>query len=149
MSTFLTGGTDVGPATRVTMQGSEARTFFLLTFALSWIVWAVAAALSARGSSGAAEQWDLSGPVFLLGVFAPAIVALALTAREGGRAGVRALLARIGRWRVRAGWYVFAAGWMAAIKLAVALVHRGVTGAWPPFGETSWLVMVGATLVST
>lgn len=91
----------------------------------------------------------LRGPLFLLGVFAPAIVALALTARADGRAGVWALLARIGRWRVGVGWYLFAAGYMVAIKLAVALVHRAVTGAWPRVGEEPWFILVGALLVST
>jgi len=87
--------------------------------------------------------------VFHLGVFAPAIVALALTARADGRAGVGTLLAGIGRWRVGLRWYLFAAGYMVAIKLAVALVHRVATGAWPRFGETPWFIMAVALVVST
>lgn len=87
--------------------------------------------------------------MFLLGVFAPALVALALTARGEGRAGVGRLLARIGRWRVGARWYVFAIGYFAAIELATALIHRVATNAWPRFGDTPWALMLGAILVST
>jgi len=87
--------------------------------------------------------------LFLPGVFAPALVALWLTWRAEGTAGTSALLARVTQWRVGARWYVFAVGYMAAIKLAVAVVHRVVTGAWPLFGSDACYVMVAATIFST
>ncbi len=62
---------------------------------------------------------------------------------------MRALLGRILRWRVAAHWYLFAAGYIAAIKLTVALVHRVATGVWPPFGHEPWYLIVGAIVVST
>jgi hypothetical protein len=65
--------------------------FFLLTFAFSWTAWLAPAALAAPGNAG---FFGVGGPVFLLGVFAPAFVALALTAYGEGRAGVAQLLAR-------------------------------------------------------
>jgi hypothetical protein len=120
--------------------------YFLLTFVLTWAAWFAAAALAAPGNTG---FFGVRGPVFLLGVFAPGLVALALTAREEGSPGVGRLLARIGRWRVDARWYVFAIGYFAAIKLAAALIHRVATGAWPQFGDTSWALMFGGILVST
>jgi membrane protease YdiL (CAAX protease family) len=76
-------------------------------------------------------------------------VALALTARDEGRAGVVRLLARIGKWQVGARWYLFAVGWTAATELTAALVHRVATGDWPVFGDTPWPLMLGAILVST
>lgn len=88
-------------------------------------------------------------PLFLLGTFAPGLVALALTARASGRAGVLGLLRRILKAHVGARWYVFAAGYMAAIKLTVALVHRLATGAWPRFGPTPWYIMLLAIVIST
>lgn len=91
----------------------------------------------------------LAGLVFLLGVFAPAVVALALTDRAEGRVATRALLARVLKGRVGARWYLFAIGFMPGIKLSVALVHRFITGAWPPFGQTAWYVMAAAIVVST
>lgn len=84
-----------------------------------------------------------------LGIFAPALVALGLTARAEGNAGVRALLGRIAEWSRSARWYAFALGYMAAIKLAVALVHRLVAGAWPRFGTESWILMLAAIPFST
>jgi membrane protease YdiL (CAAX protease family) len=123
--------------------------FFLLTFTLTWIAWFVAAAIPARGGAGEAALSIIRGPIFLLGVFAPAIMALALTARADGRVGVQALVRRIGQWRVSAGWYLFAAGYMVAIKLTVALVYRIMTGTWPRFGETPWPIMVIAIATST
>lgn len=38
---------------------------------------------------------------------------------------------------------------MAAVKLTVAGVHRLTMGEWPRFGETSWGLMLAATLFST
>lgn len=122
-------------------------TFFSLTFALTWLAWFAAARIAAGPGPGAPSAIPVT-PVLLLGVFAPAIVALALTARSGGRAAVLALLARIGRWRVGVRWYLFAAGYMVAVKLAVAIVHRIAVGAWPRFGDTAWPILVIATITS-
>lgn len=120
--------------------------FFLLTFAFTWIAWLATARLAAPGNSGV---FGLGGPVFLLGVFAPALVALALTAHGEGRAGVVRLLARIGRWQVDTRWYLFAVSYLAATKLLAALIQRLATGAWPTFGDMSWPLMLGAIMVST
>jgi membrane protease YdiL (CAAX protease family) len=38
---------------------------------------------------------------------------------------------------------------MVGIKLAVALLYRLATGAWPPFGQTPWFIMVMAIAFST
>jgi membrane protease YdiL (CAAX protease family) len=89
------------------------------------------------------------GAIFMLGVFAPGLVALGLTARAEGRAGVARLLAGIGRWEVGAGWYLFAIFYMAANKLLAALIHRLVIGTWPAFGDTPVILMFGAILIST
>jgi membrane protease YdiL (CAAX protease family) len=91
----------------------------------------------------------VGGPVFLLGVFAPGLVALALTAFTDGAAGVVGLLARIGRWHVGGRLYSMAIGYMAATKLVAALIHRLVVGEWPVFGDTPLALMAGAVLVST
>lgn len=87
--------------------------------------------------------------MFLLGVFAPGLVALALTERGEGRAATRALVHRIFKWHVGARWYVFALVYIPAVKLLVALVHRIITGVWPRFGEEPILLMLAALTVST
>jgi membrane protease YdiL (CAAX protease family) len=106
----------------------------------------VPAAFLTRGNGG---FFGVGGPVFLLGVFAPAFVALALTAYGEGRVGVARLLARIGKWHVGTRLYLFAISYMAATKLLAALMHRIAMGAWPRFGDTPLPVMLGAILVST
>ena len=120
--------------------------FFLVTFAMTWVTWVVSARLAGPANEG---FFGVRGPVFLLGVFAPAIVAVALTAMSTGWRGVSALVGRIGIWEVDRRWYFIALGYMAAVKLAAALIHRITIGAWPPFGDTPLLLMFGAILIST
>jgi membrane protease YdiL (CAAX protease family) len=118
--------------------------FFLLTFAATWAAW-----LAVELATPASIVFAAGGPVFLLGVFAPGLVALALTALAEGRPGVVALLARIGRWQVSWRLYSIAIGYMAATKLIAALTHRIVVGEWPMFGDTPLVIIAGAILVST
>jgi membrane protease YdiL (CAAX protease family) len=50
---------------------------------------------------------------------------------------------------VRARWYLFAIGFMAAVKLSVAVIHRVVIGQWPRFGDTPLLLIPLAVAAST
>lgn len=118
--------------------------FFLLTYAITETCFISVVALS-----GKTAHAGLSGLLLYIGIFAPSFVALGLTARSEGRAGVFALLRRLVQWRVDPRWYVLAFAYMAAIKLAAALLHRLATGAWPRFGQEAWYVMIAATLFST
>ena len=116
---------------------------------MSWILW-IAAAAVLHGTAPQASGFRLiSGFLYLLGVFAPSFVALALTAGAGGRAGTLALLRRTVKWSVDVRWYVFAVGYIAAIKLAVALLLRITNGAWPVFGEEPLYLMAIAIVFST
>lgn len=101
----------------------------------------VATAVPARTPAGYA--------LVLLGAYAPGIAALSLTAWEQGRAGVRALLGRILIAGVRPRYYVFAVSYMAAVKVAAALLHRGLLGAWPAFGTESLALIPIAIALST
>jgi membrane protease YdiL (CAAX protease family) len=120
--------------------------YFLLTFAVTWSLWIAAAAMAAPGNTG---FFGVRGPIFLLGVFAPGLIALAFSAQAEGRAGVGRLLSRIGRWRVQARWYVLALSYFALVKLGAAVVHRVATGAWPAFGNTPVALMLAAIGIST
>ena len=120
--------------------------YFLLTFAASWTAWIAPVALGIPTTS---FWFGPGGPVFLLGVFAPGLVALALTALAGGRERVGALLGRIARWHVDLRFYVFAASYMVAIKLGSAVIHRWWAGAWPTFGDVPFFLMALATIPST
>lgn len=130
--------------TRALPSGSLL-SFFLLTYAVSWTVFIGVAVLAMGGAYGDSLLQVMALP----GVFAPGIVALWLSWRADGVAGVRALLRPIGHMEVSWRWYAFAVGFMAAIKLTAALAHRLAVGAWPRFGVETLYVMVPAILIST
>lgn len=124
--------------------------FLVLTFGVTWTLWGLVLRVgSAHEPSQVSPLFALGGPVFLIGVFAPGLVAVALTAwDEGGRA-VGVLLGRVVRWRVGVRFYAFALLLIPLTKLTVAVVHRAVAGTWPQFGETHPLLLVLATVLST
>lgn len=124
-------------------SGGSLVAFFLLTYALMWACFGTVAAARIPANS------PLGFLVIYVGVFAPSLVALGLTARAEGRAGVRTLLGRIVQGRVAARWYVFAVAYIPAIKLAAAAIHRVATGAWPRFGDVPLYLIPLAILVST
>jgi hypothetical protein len=105
--------------------------FFVLTFVVSWICFFGSAQIASPGASPAA---GMAGAIYIVGVFSPALVALALTAQATGRGGVLALVRRMVQapWGMR--WYVFALGYMVCIKLTAALLYRLVGGGWPLLG---------------
>lgn len=119
---------------------SSVIAYFLLTFVVTWSLWAIAAELG---------QSAISQGVFLLGVFIPGILAIALTFRKQGEHGVRAILCRVVDIHVHWRWYLFAIGYVPAVKLLAAAMHRVFTGAWPRFGETPIILMLAVLLVST
>jgi uncharacterized protein len=121
--------------------------FFFITYVVSWI-WFVLAAYVLQ-CAGPQSIGHGGGLLFIPGVIAPALVALGLTARSEGRSGVFALLGGIARWRVGIQWYLFAIGYMAAIKLAAAVLYRVITGTWPVFTELPWYLMALMILIST
>jgi membrane protease YdiL (CAAX protease family) len=123
--------------------------FFALTYIVSWILWIAAPAILGGAAQKSSGLLAISGFLYLLGVFAPSLVALALTARADGRAGTLALLRQTLNWSVGARWYVFAVGYMAAIKLGAAMLIRIATGTWPAFGQEPVYIMAIAIVFST
>jgi len=122
--------------------------FLVLTFAVTWSCYITAAVQSGHSSSIADPGSGLRA-LILLGTITPSLIALALTGRAEGAAGIRILLGRILRWQVSARHYIFAVGYMAAVKLTVAVAHRLVAGAWPRFWEEPWYLMAAVIVVST
>ena len=83
-------------------------TFFLLAFALTWVVWVPRSAGVPVGAVGQAWTWI------------PAIAALLAAALTGGRAAVGDLGAHLVRWRVGWRWYVVVIFGPALFSIAVA-----------------------------
>lgn len=124
------------------MRGAAG--FFLLTYAATWGCFG-AAAVATRVPAVHALYW----PLLIVGAFAPSAVALVLTYRDAGRAGVHTLLGRLLQWNVGVRWYVFAAGYTLAVKLTVALIYRLAFSAWPRFGSEAWYTILAAMVVAT
>ena len=122
--------------------------FFSLTFVVSWSAWIGRSAVLGTGDSRPLPQ-AIGGFLYILGVFAPALVALFLTTRAEGRAGALGLLRRTIKAPAGARWYVLAVTYMAAVKLGAAVLHRLAVGHWPPFGQGSLFIMAIAMLFST
>lgn len=123
--------------------------FFSLTFIASWALWIATAILLRKTALTSATPSLLSGLPFLLGTFAPSLVALVLTAHADGRRGVRSLLTRVVQFPSDARWYLFAVSFFVIVKLGVAALYRLMTGAWPSFGHVPFLLVVAAVCIST
>ena len=132
----------------MTRRSGSLLLYFGLTFAVTWAFFITAVVRSANVPAGTSPGAAILTLVFF-GTFVPALVAIALTASAEGMNGVRALLAPVFRWRVGIRWYLFAMSFMIAIKLALALLHRVVYGAWPLFGAAPIYLLIAATLIST
>jgi membrane protease YdiL (CAAX protease family) len=122
--------------------------YFSLTYATSWICWLASHAIS-RGSEPGSALAVFAAALFLLGTFAPGLIALAFTEKIEGRSTTRVLFGRVFKWDVGIRWYMFAIAYLAVVKMTAALLHRVFTGVWPTFGSEAWYVMAGAVLIST
>ena len=93
-------------------------TFFLLAFAITWVVWVPRAAGAPLGVVGQAWAW------------APAIAALLAAALTGGREALGDLGSRLVRWRVGWQWYLVVILGPAVFSLVVAAVYMMLGGSW-------------------
>lgn len=136
---------DALPPERQARSSSAASLFlfFTLAFALMWILFFAVAFVPIPAGSPS------GGGLILLGAFAPALAAVAVTFRTEGRAGVIALVRRIMQWHVATKYYVFALGFMVAIKLTAALIYRASTSSWPRFDTSHWYLIPVAIAFST
>lgn len=123
--------------------------FFGLTFLVSWLLWFSAAKLLGGTLTSRSALAPAAQMLVLIGVFAPALVALALTAREDGRLGTNALLRRVVAFPSQARWYVFALGFFALVKLVVASLQHVATGMWPALGQIPFYLLLAAIAIST
>ncbi|MGH7650663.1 MAG: CPBP family intramembrane glutamic endopeptidase [Gemmatimonadaceae bacterium] len=124
--------------------------FLALTFGATWALWALVMwTIAHHTPTSVPPALGLGGAAFLIGVFAPGLIAVALTAMDDGVQGVRALLGRILQWRVGWQFYAFALLLMPLTKIAVAILDRALTGAWPHFGDVRPVFLVAATILGT
>ena len=91
--------------------------YFLLACALFWGCIAL----------GLIDRFRFWVPI--LGAFAPGIAAIVVSGLTSGEPGVRALLGKLGRWRVGWGWYLVALG-LPFAEDALAAGFATVTGSF-------------------
>jgi membrane protease YdiL (CAAX protease family) len=97
------------------------RTFFVATFALSWGL-GVLMVVFVDQVEAVFGPISYTNPVFVLVVWGPGLVGLALVARSHGVAGLRRLLARLALWRMsRTWWLVLLLGMPAVFYLGAAI----------------------------
>jgi hypothetical protein len=83
--------------------------FYIIAFAVSWGVILIAVGLGPGGFSATPQQLQAAVPYAVPAMHAgPGIAGLLLTGVLSGRAGFRALLTRLLRWRFGARWYAIA-----------------------------------------
>ncbi len=118
-------------------RDTRLRGFLMGAFGISWVLW-IPAALDLRGSI------DLPLPptlLVVLGSFGPLIAALAVTARHGGWAGVKALLGRLRLRGVAGRWFALAVV-LGSITVLPALVHLLAGGSTDPGAVAAHLAAV-------
>ena len=116
-------GEDAVPVPQRGEQNFPTR-YVVVTFAFTWTCWWLAAA-EERGLIA------LPVPLVLIGSLGPLVAAVYVTARDGGRAALRALLGRVTRWRVPPIWYAVALLGPVVMYLAAMGLHV-LAGGRPP-----------------
>jgi membrane protease YdiL (CAAX protease family) len=120
----------------------ELATFFALSFALMWAAFMTVARWVPAGTPAGYA-------LVLFGAYSPGMVALLLTARTYGGHGVRRLLGRTLMADAPLRLYMLALTYIVAVKLTAAILHRLLTGTWPPFGSASLALIPLAIAFST
>jgi membrane protease YdiL (CAAX protease family) len=137
---------DARRTSSVTMSKSKsAGPFFALALGITWTL-QLPAVLAKHGViAGPAERFL---PLMGLGALGPMLAAIILSAREGGRAEVRALFRPLARYDVKARWYAVALllpGSLLVLALATyTLVTGRSAGPWlyPPIEPERIAAMV-------
>jgi uncharacterized protein len=82
--------------------------FFVLAYLLTWWIYPLL---------------KFSPLLGIFGLFGPALAAIIMAAVTEGKAGVKALLSRVVRWRVGLPWYAIALGLPTVLSLATAALY--------------------------
>ena len=103
--------------TTTTMRVFPLVAFFVLAYALSWIILVPAAFGLLPDSAGGVLPWVVP--------FGPAVAAFVVTALTGGRPAVGQLLRRLVQWRVGICWYLLVLLGIPLVELLGAFVVLG------------------------
>jgi membrane protease YdiL (CAAX protease family) len=105
--------------------------YFAMTFVISW--GGVLVLGAPYGMPTTREQFEAVYPiVFLPYLLGPVVSSLVLTGVIDGKAGFRALLSRLLRWRVEAGWYAVALLTAPLLVMVILLALALISPAFRP-----------------
>jgi membrane protease YdiL (CAAX protease family) len=124
------------------MTGRTLRTFFVATFAISW---GVGVLLTVFPGQAAALFGPMAytNPAFILIVYTPGIVALALVLWHYGFRGLGRYLRRLAQWRMSTAWWLLLLVGVPAVFYAGAAI-KGTLG--DPFPFTPWYAVLPALI---
>jgi len=114
--------------------------YFALAFGITWS--GILLVLASVGFHTSAIGLAQIGLMFLAMAAGPSLSGSLLTLLIGGRAGVRELLARLGRWRLGLGWYAIAVFTVPALALTIlsALALTGSPAFTPSFAPIGFAI---------
>lgn len=119
----------------------EVIAYSILAYVVSWVL---VAPLVTDGLG--LTSWHISTLWHALGALGPLVAAFVVTTLVSGRAGVRQLVASMGRWRVGVGWVLVAVLSPFGMFALAAVMLRLVGQPWPDlsllanqFGNPTWL----------
>lgn len=104
------------------MTPRHFRAFAALTFGISWGVPSMVLLLT-FWTEGAPPNLAMYSPLYYVGVWGPAIAAVAVIVHATGRPGLRAFFGRLLDWRFSARWLAFALVGIPALYFAGAVGH--------------------------
>lgn len=123
--------------------------FFLLTFVISWACFTGVVLISNQADVIPSALTTLQQILLFVGTITPALVSLGILTLSKKFKERDSILMRVVKWKVNYQWYLFAAGFIAIIKILVSFIYRMIHGDWPPFGTEPFYIMIVATIFST
>lgn len=122
--------------------------FLVVTFAIPWALLGLFMLDPWRATRWLGEPSG-AHPLFIVSVWAPAIAALLVVARHGGRGALRRYLGRLVRWRAPVGWWAFLLVGMPAVFYGGALLRGGPEAMvwWPAVGVGDLAIAAAFMLV--
>jgi membrane protease YdiL (CAAX protease family) len=126
----------MGLAVHALLRRSPLRSFFILAYVISWVLWLplVYGRFALGWTSWEGNVWTNGRTMLgILGALGPSIAAFLMTHLLEGSPGVKALLRRCVQWRASLGWWALALyGWWAVASAVAAtmglapLAHIGL-----------------------
>jgi uncharacterized protein len=132
------------PGARTGMTSRSVRTFFALTFALSWGIAALLITIPEQIEALFGEM-GYTNPAFILAVYAPGITAVLMVGKTYGLTGLGSFLRRLTLWRMPPVWWAVLLLGMPAVFYAGAALSGTLN---EPFPFTPWYSALPALLIA-